>query len=88
MLEPRSDSNDSKMQWRFWVDGDSLKFAIAVTGSVSVDFAKQALQDAIARKDKAILMGDGMSLDLILGGLTKEAINDFGRALNSQAEID
>jgi len=67
--------------WHFENRNGQIHFSITVSGVVSQEFANKVLADAVIRKDKAIKFGDGISLDLVLAGLRKEAINDFGQTL-------
>ena len=63
-------------------DGDRVTVEIHIKAEVSEPFAQKALMDAIARKNNAVLIGDGISLDMLLGALPKEAINDFGSVIH------
>lgn len=80
-LEPKYDDSDAQVLWSFEVVEGCLEFRVKVSGSVSVDFAEHVLGDAILRRDKAVGSADGISLDLIIGGLTKEVVNDLGFVL-------
>lgn len=82
-LEPRSiETNDANSQWEFVAQHGRLHFRFSMSGSVPLEFAEQALRDAVHRKNKAITSrGDGISLDLVLGGFPKEAIEDFGNVV-------
>lgn len=87
MLEPMADdSRDNDLSWHFEVEGDRILFNIKVSGSVGIEFARKALEDAVIRKDTAVINGDAISLDLLLASLRKEAINDFVKTLSQQGE--
>jgi hypothetical protein len=78
-LKPMQTNDESShTEWSFWLDSGRVHFAIKVKGSVPVDFAESALADAVQRKNAAVILGDAISLDLLLAGLKKEALNDFG----------
>lgn len=76
-LDPVSSDVSAKITWTFCKVSGQIQFVIAVGGAIPIDFANKALEDAKIRKEKAFLIGDGISLDLILGGLTKKAIQEF-----------
>lgn len=82
-MEPMTDnSRDNEVSWYFEVEGDRILFNIKVNGSVGIEFAQKAIEDAAIRKTQAVISGDAISLDLLLASLKKEAINDFRQVLN------
>lgn len=80
-LEPMIGGNDGKVSWHFEVIDNRLQFQINVSGSVSTEFAERVLENAIARQQQAIIAGDAISLDFLIAGLRKEAINDLDSIL-------
>lgn len=82
MENPQYRDDDAQTSWMFKEVEQGIEVSVSFKGTIPIEFAKVILGHAVDLKDKAVIYGDGISLDMILGGLPKEAINDFGRAIN------
>lgn len=80
-LSPLAENTQVETNWRFDIKEDRLLFEVSAKGSVSVDFAETVVVHSTERKNESVPIGDGVSLDHLIAGLPKKALNDLAMVL-------